>query len=131
MNTTSPRKKPSTALLQNNEYRNGAWAISSELSGAISQIQVNCAQWEISGSKSEENREKLGERITVSPKGIVIAGSTSELDSWSKRNSFERYRRELHNPEIITYDELFERAKFIVDGELYEQQTLNDDDIPF
>lgn len=124
-------KKPSTTLLQNNAYRNGVWAISSELSGAISQIQVNCAQWEMSGSKNEENREKLGELVTVSPKGIVVVGSTSELDLWSKRNSFERYRRELHNPEIITYDELFERARFIVEGELYEPHTLKDDDIPF
>ena len=107
-------KKPSTDLLQHEQYRNGVWGISKELSGAISQIQINCAQWEISDSRTERNRERLGNIYTVSPKGIVVAGNTSELRNTDMRNSFERFRRELHSPEIITYDELLERARFIV-----------------
>jgi hypothetical protein len=35
-------KKPTTLLLQTEEYRNGAWGVSGELSGAVSQVQVNC-----------------------------------------------------------------------------------------
>jgi len=53
--------------------------IHSELSGAVSQIQVNCAQWEKSGARTEHNREKL-EIYTVSPKGIVIIGRRA---SWT------------------------------------------------
>ena len=106
-------KKPTTPLLQREQYRNGAWGASSELAGAVSQIQVNCAQWEID-SRSEQNRERLPQIYTVSPRGIVVIGNTKELDILDKRNSFERFRKELRSPEIITYDELFERVNYIV-----------------
>jgi len=109
-------KRPSTSLLQHEQYRNGAWGVSSELAGAVSQVQVNCSQWEITDSRTEQNREILKDINTISPKGIVVIGNTSELDSFSKRNSFERFRCEIRNPEIVTYDELYERAKFIVGG---------------
>lgn len=127
-------KKPSSALLQNNEYRNGAWGIGKELSGAISQIQVNCAQWEIEDSRSSHNREKLGSTLTIMPKGIVVIGNTDQLDTLDKRNSFERFRRELHNPDIITYDELYERAKYIVEGDnkvVPDESYIDYDEIPF
>ena len=110
------RKKPTTDLLQKKEYRNGAISISAELAGAIAQVQANCAHWEITDARTEENLEAMKNVYTVSPKGIVVVGSTAELDTFVKRNSFERFRRELRNPEIITFDELFERAKYIVNG---------------
>ncbi len=123
-------KKPTTLLLQRDQYRNGAWGISNELSGAISQVQVNCAQWEISDARAERNREQLTGIYTISPKGIIVAGRTVELNNWDKRNSFERFRRELHTPEIITYDELFERAKYIV-GEPDMEMIEEEEDFPF
>lgn len=124
-------KKPSTHLL-GNAYRNGVWPVSNELAGAISQVQVNCAQWELNGARTEQNRELTAGISTVSPKGIVIVGNSGELNDWNKRNSFERFRREIRNPEIITYDELFERAKFIV-GDLETSQEIpdEDEDLPF
>ena len=118
--------------MRNSQYRNGAWGISQELSGAISQVQVNCAQWEISDSRTEQNREELCGINTISPKGIVVIGNTSELDCRDKRNSFERFRQELRLPEIITYDELFERAKYIVDGPASSaSEREENDDLPF
>lgn len=122
-------KRPTTPLLQHEQYRNGAWGVSRELAGAISQIQVNCAQWEISDARTERNREILTDIYTIAPKGIVVVGKTSELDGWDKRNSFERFRREIRSPEIITYDELFERAKYIV-GQPATENT-EDDVLPF
>lgn len=47
-------KKPSTKLLQNTPYRNGVWGVSTELSGAVSQVQVNCAEWEIEGARTNK-----------------------------------------------------------------------------
>lgn len=123
-------KTPASPLLRYSQYRNGAWGISKELSGAISQVQVNCAQWEISDSRAEQNREQLRGVFTILPKGIVVIGKTSELDSWDKRNSFERFRQELRSPEIITYDELFERAKYIV-GDFGPCVPEMEDDLPF
>lgn len=123
-------KKPDTQLLQREEYRNGAWGISADLSGAISQIQVNCAQWEITDARNDHNRELLANIYTIHPRGIVIIGNTNQLENWDKRNSFERFRRELSNPEIITYDELYERAKFIV-GVSNTPDIGDDDELPF
>ena len=49
-----------------------------------------------------------------------------------QRNSFERFRQELRSPEIITYDELFERAKYIVNGPVSSVPEIeDDDDFPF
>jgi hypothetical protein len=56
------------------------------------------------------------------PKAIVVIGHTQQFKAddkkesrWKKR-TFELYRRNLRNVEIITYDELYDRAKFIVEN---------------
>lgn len=122
-------KKTTTPLLQREQYRNGVWGASNELTGAVSQIQVNCAQWE-TDARTERNREQLPRIYTVSPKGIVVIGKTSELNNWDKRNSFERFRQELRCPEVLTYDELYERAKFIAEGPAPLDEDT-DFDMPF
>ncbi len=58
--------------------------------------------------------------MTVLPQGILVVGNTSELDNEDKIRSFELYRRNLRNPEIITYDELFARAKFVAKYDEYK-----------
>lgn len=138
-------KRPDSRLLGDNQYRNGAWQLGSELVGGVSQIQANCSTWEIEGSRSNFNREKLqDEKIyTVMPKGILVIGQTEQLKgNIEGRNTFERFRRSLSNPEVITYDELYERAKFIV-GHAAEMEpnpsgrsevpkaASQEDDIPF
>lgn len=125
-------KRPDTHLLQSQAYRNGAYGVSNDLTGAIAQVQANCAEWEITGSRSDQNRDALQGVHTVSPKGIVIIGRASQLTDRNKRNSFERYRRSLHNPEIITFDELYERAKFIVgEAAVEEPDPFENIDLPF
>jgi len=122
-------KKPTTSLLQSSEYRNGAWGVSKELSGAISQVQVNCAKWEISGSREDDNRDRMASIFTVAPRGIVVIGNTNQLTNRDMLNSFERNRNSLHNPEIITFDELYQRAKFIVSDN--QEPTETDEELPF
>jgi len=107
-------KKPSAPLLQKDSYRNGAWAVSDEFAGAISQVHANCATWEIEGSRTDANRDIMSNIFTIAPRGIIVIGNTNQLDNREKKNSFERFRNEIHNPEVITYDELYNRAKFIV-----------------
>lgn len=143
-------KKPDSPLLGKAKYRNGAWQLGEELVGGVSQLQANCEQWNISGSRSAENNELLlQEKIfTVSPKGILVIGKTAQLEgNPAGRNTFERFRRSLSNPEVITYDELYERAKFIVghpagtghspeiksgnDAMLEVAAPMDDGDIPF
>jgi hypothetical protein len=110
-------KKPSTALLGKQQYRNGAWQLDSELTGGVAQIQANCDHWATEGSQTRRNRQWLEEReiSVVEPKGILLIGNTDTLDSADKIETFERYRRNLWNPEVLTYDELLARARFLVE----------------
>lgn len=122
-------KKSSTNLLESERYRNGAYRISKELAGAIAQLQTNCATWEIEGSRNDQNRDIMGDVHTVQPKGLLVVGNTAELskdrEKWS---SFERFRQNLQNPEIITFDELKERADFIVkESSLIEEKGADDE----
>jgi hypothetical protein len=112
-------KTPQAPLTQRDEYRNGAFAPGDDVAGGVAQLQVNARKWALEGAAKEENRELEEQGVyTVQPKGILIVGHTASLDSRAKRTSFELYRQNLHNPEVITFDELFERAKFIVEHDL-------------
>ncbi|MGA2631560.1 MAG: Shedu anti-phage system protein SduA domain-containing protein, partial [Terriglobia bacterium] len=95
-----------------------AWELGSELSGGVSQVQASCRKWEVEGSTTEQNREILHaeKTYTVRPKGILVIGITEQLlNDVDKRSTFELFRRNLVNPEILTFDELYERAQFIVE----------------
>lgn len=110
-------KRPDSQILGSKPYRNGAWQFGEDLTGGVSQLQANCRRWEVEGSQTEQNRETLQhEKIyTVHPKGVLVIGTTTQLNDIPKRNTFELFRRSITNPEILTFDELYERAKFIVE----------------
>ena len=113
-----------TELLEFNPYRPGCWAPSKELAGAIAQVQGTVASAvenlssKINPSDSEGN--PTGEEIyNYQPKSYLVIGSMGEFLSDNgvnkdKLRSFELLRKNTSNPEIITFDELYERAKFIV-----------------
>lgn len=139
-------KTPATKLLSYNKSeprqvknpRNDVWLLSSDLLGAISQIQVNCRTWSIDSQRSENTRILEKENtFTVEPKGILIIGNTNELvKNESIVSCFESYRRNTKNPEIITFDELYKRAEFIVNNKAQaekENKRIIDeqDDFPF
>lgn len=121
-------KTPATKLLsyvkteprQVKNPRNDVWLLSSDLLGAISQIQVNCRTWSIDSQKGENIRLLERQNIyTVEPKGILIIGNTKELvRDESIVSCFETYRRNTNNPEIVTFDELYKRAEFIVNNKI-------------
>ena len=114
-------KTPKTPLLQGvTEIRNGAWSLSKNLTDTISQIQANIQTWENSGSREDINRDKLEEEsvYTIKPKGIIVIGNLKQLkDNRHKWETFQRFRKSIHGIEIITFDELYNRAKFIVENE--------------
>ena len=105
--------------------RNDVWLLSSDLLGAISQIQVNTRTWTIDSQRAENVRPLEENNIfTVEPKGILIIGNTNELHGDEGIIScFESYRRNITNPELITFDELYERAKFIINNKNQSDST--------
>jgi hypothetical protein len=116
-------KKPTTPLLTHKkgeiiEYRSGVCLISNEIAGGVAQVQANCKTWQKSALESKNDRGLHSSNIhTVQPRGILVIGNTAELTSDASVETFELHRRNLINPEIITFDELLERAKFIVASE--------------
>jgi hypothetical protein len=54
------------------------------------------------------------------PKAFIVIGSTGEFAASTgvnaeKVRSFELYRNSIDGVDIVTFDELYERSKFIVD----------------
>ena len=109
-------KRPDSTLLERKEYRNKVYPLGEDLTGGASQLQSYCRTWAIEGSRQEENAAELQESsiFNYEPRSILVIGNLAELDNQNKRATFELYRRNLHNPEIITYDELLERVRFTV-----------------
>ena len=113
-----------TELLESKPYRSGCWAPSKELAGAIAQVQgtVSSAVESLSSkiNPSDSQGNPTGEEIfNYQPKSYLVIGSMSEFVTENgvnkdKIRSFELLRKNTTNPEIITFDELYERARFIV-----------------
>jgi site-specific recombinase XerD len=119
-------KTHKTDLLKANSYRIESWSVSDELTGAIAQIQrtVDKSLRTISAKVEikDKNGNLTGEQVFLyQPKSYLILGSLSEFRNQfgvneEKYSSFEIFRRNIINPEILTFDELYERARFIVEN---------------
>ncbi|MBD2702890.1 DUF4263 domain-containing protein [Spirosoma sp. BT702] len=105
-------------------YRPSCWVISEELAGSITQSQRTVHQSILNIRtclRITDNEDNLTEETAYlyKPKSYVIIGSLNEFTTSSgvneaKYSSFEMFRRNTQNPEIITFDELYERASYIV-----------------
>ena len=102
------------------------------MTGAIAQIQktVYLAEGQIGRRLSPRDRDgnPTGESaFLIRPRSVVVIGNLSEFTTDQGVNepkyaSFELFRRQLVSPEIITFDELLERARFIVESAAQEHQ---------
>lgn len=51
----------------------------------------------------------------ISPRAIIVAGSSSELNTPQKKNSFKNLRESLKDVEFVLYDELLDRLKNLLE----------------
>lgn len=141
-------KRDATKLLQKDQYRSGCWAASGELSAAVTQTQKTVFEFtrdRFHDLLKDEDGNRTGEEAyAVEPRSFVVIGNLSELlDNNDKIACFELYRRKLVSPEIVTFDELFQRARCIVDNLNGQTEPTKqsqpapafdadmDDDVPF
>lgn len=113
-----------TPLLESNSYRPGCWAPSRELSGAVAQVQGTVASAIKNLSEricpTSQDGSPTGEEVyNYKPRAFIVVGTLKEFVSdhgvnSEKLRSFELYRNSISGIEIITFDELHERTKFIV-----------------
>lgn len=117
-------KRHSVDLLARRQYRAGVWAPSEDVAGGVAQChEVLRAAGHALGERlrpTDESGNPTGEDVfQVHPRTFLVVGRLSEFESnhgpnAAKFRSFETFRRNLHQPEIVTYDELLFRARFIV-----------------
>lgn len=110
--------------LVSKEYRKECWAVSDELQGGIAQIHKTVQKAIKSIATKTDIKSDAGtltgeQLYLYSPKSFLLIGSLKEfMEEYGinedKFSSFELFRRNIVNPEIITFDELYERAKNIV-----------------
>lgn len=115
-----------TPLLAKGSYRAGAWQPSQELTGAVSQILMSVDGMERQFQRllvmRDEDGNPTGEEAVVArPRSVIVCGALSEFVkdfgiNEDQFRSFELYRRHLFSPDIVTFDELYERAKLIVES---------------
>lgn len=114
-----------TPLMKISPYRPGTWSVSAEVSGAVAQCHVTVqaamkelqTKLELNGRDGEPTGE---EYFLYHPRSFLVVGKLEEFltehgASEARYRSFELFRRNLNSPEIVTFDELFERAKATVE----------------
>lgn len=133
-------KKPSTPLFGAVKERSNSWRLSNDVVYSVSQILEQKASGLIKLDKQQY--DSSGDPIiqkAYDSKVILIMGhwrqleeSNNKLETEIKKKTFELFRNDSRNIEILTYDELYDRARFIVEGERMEVESKDTiDDIPF
>lgn len=106
--------------LLHSEYRSGTWRVDEEVAGGVAQCQTVVD--EVLRKAAAELHEvdddgfRTGDTVFVCrPRSLLVVGSLDQFVRDGGPNigmfeSFERFRRSLRDPEIVTFDELFTRA---------------------
>jgi len=129
-------KTPNTNLIKKAKVKEGknvspnradSWSLNEDLINAFSQILGYKAKWQVESelTKNRENYDSTISNFTADPKCILIIGTFKSMFEEEdnptvkrlKQVTFELFRRDSRNIEIITFDELYERACFIVNDE--------------
>lgn len=119
-------KTHNTRLLNCTEYRPAVWQPSNELVGAVAQLQktVQLAVEHLTTTFDLpiDAGEHGGERFfNYTPRSVLVCGNLGEFIEETgvnipKFSSFELYRRNINTPDIVTFDELYDRAASIVEA---------------
>ncbi|MFG1795615.1 Shedu immune nuclease family protein [Nocardia sp. NPDC049149] len=108
------------------EYRSGCWSPSPELSGGVAQVQGTVHRAVIGIGERLQDQASDGSDVPdeftylLRPRSYLIIGNLDSLlgagggHHRDKIRSFELFRRQLVEPEILTFDELLDRAEWLV-----------------
>ena len=117
-------KRPDTPIFRAARGgRAGTWEFSPEFMSAVSQIIEQKAEW-LSFAQTGEHYNRAGTEVltarTRNAKSILVIGSREEFSRSDNpratnlmHDTFELFRRENRSIDIVTFDELLERARFI------------------
>ena len=117
-------KRPDTGIFRPRQGgRAGTWDFSRGFVAAVSQILEQKAEWASFAESGTHYSRQTGVALaarTRNAKAILVVGSRDEFvreqperEADVRRDTFELFRRETRGIDIITFDELLERARFI------------------
>jgi hypothetical protein len=104
-------KTPMTPLL-GSLYRDNIYNISSDLSGAVQQLSNY--RHELIQNYHTLEKSSSQRFFAFNPPSLVIAGNIQDIDKNEGVKSLELYRNELRNIKVITFDELFNKLRILV-----------------
>jgi hypothetical protein len=120
-------KTHKTPLLAGTPYRlPDVYQVSKDVVGAVAQVQktahkaLRLVTGELHRLYEDDGTPTDIEISTIRPRQVLVIGRLSEFSERGSTNpekiaSFEQYRRSIQDVEVMTFDELYERACFIVE----------------
>lgn len=117
-------KTPSTKLVGATKYRDGVYYPHNELSGAVSQVLIQRDTLYKEYIQNYYRSEEKYEALNFS--SVLLVGNYKDISSNKDMAcSFEVYRNELKNIQVITFDELLSKIKILITlleggGEVFE-----------
>ena len=108
-------KTPLAQIFMSTAGDSNTWKVSEKLANSLVQVLSQKTSW-VANQKNS---------FPVDPKCLLIYGASSQIDNKTKRMTFEMFRRDSRNVEVVTYDELFKRAYYILHGKPMPGDYLN------
>lgn len=118
-------KHHKTTLITPTVYRSETWMPGKHVVGGVAQIQTTVQsaieRYSPKMELTNADGEPIGDPLfAIDPKAFLVVGSLDQFITEDgkinakKLRAFELYRRNMRRPEILTFDELFHRARAIV-----------------
>jgi hypothetical protein len=104
-------KTPVTPLI-GAMYRNNVVNVSEELSGGL--LQILNARQSLTENYSSLVTDDMASRRPLSPRGLLIVGSSGQLHDHACKASFELFRSNQREIEIVTFDELRQKIGLMI-----------------
>lgn len=101
-------KKPQTPILNKTPFRDGVYTPSTDLSGSINQALDQKYQFQKQIAQIKDNT-RLYDIESYAVHCCLVIGKTPDGDD--RKKSFELFRRNSKDVEIVTFDELLEKLK--------------------
>lgn len=101
-------KTPQTAILNKTPFRDGVFTPSADLSGSINQALDQKYQFQKQVAQIKDNT-RLYDIESYAVHCCLVIGKTPDGDD--RKKSFELFRRNSKDVEIVTFDELLEKLK--------------------
>lgn len=105
-------KTPVTPLL-GSPYRNNVVNVSGDLSGGL--MQILNAQRSLTENFTALMSDDSTLRRPLSPRGLLIVGSAGQLRNHEQTASFEMFRNNQREIDIVTFDELRQKIELMID----------------